>query len=248
MVARVANRGRRHPGPVRGCRSPVASATTSGPDGTYTLGLQAGDYVSARCCRPVGSSPSRIRVAATARTSTGPVLRATSSTTSTDDPGSRRRRLRQLRGRDDLGSEVRRSGDPEGAQDAGDPGLEGWTIEAYLNVIGFAFGSPVATAQTDEDGNYTLTVPAGDWVICEQAMTGWVQSAPSTTDNRCDIWSRARSRGLRRFCCRGRRGHRQGLRQLPHGHGHRLQGVLGRHDRAGRGRQARVHERLRRHG
>ncbi len=53
--------------------------------------------------------------------------------------------------------------DPKGtnAADPDDPGLEGWTIEAYAD-DGFGAATPAVLSRatvTDADGNYTLTVP-----------------------------------------------------------------------------------------
>ena len=64
-----------------------------------------------------------------------------------------------------------------------EPVLQGWTIGAYApDVNGDATGSPVDTDVTDPKGFYELTVPLGNWVICEQLMSGWAQSAPDPAD------------------------------------------------------------------
>jgi protocatechuate 3,4-dioxygenase beta subunit len=67
-----------------------------------------------------------------------------------------------------------------GVQDAGDNGLQGWTIELDRD----ANGSVDATATTDANGNYSFTnVGPGTYRIREVLQAGWVQ----TTTNPADI-------------------------------------------------------------
>ncbi len=75
-------------------------------------------------------------------------------------------------------------GNANGTRDPGDPGLSGWEIRAYEDANGD--GILQATEDTiadfditDGSGAYTLSLPAGDYVICEVPKTGWTQSLPS---------------------------------------------------------------------
>lgn len=49
-------------------------------------------------------------------------------------------------------------------------GLAGWVV--------MAIGPTTVTTTTDAGGNYTLTVPAATYVVCEQLQTGWQQVSP----------------------------------------------------------------------
>ena len=63
--------------------------------------------------------------------------------------------------------------DGDGVQDAGEPGLEGWTI---------TLSGPVSmTTQTDVDGLYEFTgLPDGTYTICETLQSGWAQTFPTS--------------------------------------------------------------------
>jgi hypothetical protein len=64
--------------------------------------------------------------------------------------------------------------------------LEGWTIEAYaVDGDGNATGDPIADDVTDVKGFYELTLPVGNWVICEQDQSGWTQSTPDPDTKNC---------------------------------------------------------------
>ncbi len=84
-------------------------------------------------------------------------------------------------------------GNGSNAADPNDQQLVGWTIEAYADgdangtlSAGEAGAAPAASAVTDSNGAYTLTLDPGKYVICEQRLnTTWFQSAPSNT--KCDL-------------------------------------------------------------
>ena len=60
--------------------------------------------------------------------------------------------------------------DADGQRDAGEPGLEGWTIAL----------DGVATTTTAGDGHYMFSgVQPGAHTVCEQAAEGWFQSFPA---------------------------------------------------------------------
>jgi len=60
----------------------------------------------------------------------------------------------------------------------GEPGLEGWTI----NLTGTdGMGNSVsASATTDENGDYSFSVPPGTYTVSEVLPSGWTQSYPAS--------------------------------------------------------------------
>jgi SdrD B-like domain len=63
-----------------------------------------------------------------------------------------------------------------GTQDAGDPGLAGWSVNLYDN------GTQIRTATTASDGSYAFVLPlatADTYTVCEAPPSGaWAQSQP----------------------------------------------------------------------
>lgn len=178
--------------PTEAAADPVASETTRDPEGTYTIGLQAGDYVICEMLQTgwIQSFPNP----------------GDGDCSNVDGAGAQGYFIDDLETTDHFvdkdfgnfegatisGLKFDDQEDPKGtnAADPDDPGLEGFTIEAYADGGGgVATGSPIASDVTDADGNYTLTVPADtppvDYVICEQLPTGWVQSFPDPGDGDC---------------------------------------------------------------
>lgn len=69
-----------------------------------------------------------------------------------------------------------------GARDAGEPALAGWTVE----LVGGG-----KTVVTDANGAYSITgVPVGSYFVCAAAQSGWSQIMPSRGDM-CDAGGRA---------------------------------------------------------
>ncbi len=71
-----------------------------------------------------------------------------------------------------------------GVRDQGEPGLPGWTITAYVDVNGNgikdAGDTTVAnSAVTDANGNYSMALDAGKYIVCETQQAGWTQSYPA---------------------------------------------------------------------
>ena len=63
----------------------------------------------------------------------------------------------------------------DGIQEAGEPGLQGWTIDLLDSS-----GAIVATTVTDVDGNYSFTdVGPGTFTVQEELQPGWIQTAPA---------------------------------------------------------------------
>jgi hypothetical protein len=72
-----------------------------------------------------------------------------------------------------------------GVKDAGDEGLENWVINAYADVDGDGVldaaefvDPPAGTDTTDANGDYSITLSPGKYIVCEEAQTDWFQSAP----------------------------------------------------------------------
>ncbi|MCA1833707.1 MAG: hypothetical protein LC750_13455, partial [Actinobacteria bacterium] len=78
--------------------------------------------------------------------------------------------------------------DADGTKDAGEPGLNGWSIEAYRDVDAsgtLSAGDTLAETGTTAtllgvDGTYTLSLTPGKYVVCEVQQAGWIQSYPAT--------------------------------------------------------------------
>jgi hypothetical protein len=67
----------------------------------------------------------------------------------------------------------------DGVQDAGEPGLEGWTIFLDLNENG-SLDTDEPNTLTDASGNYTfLDLAPGTYTVAEVLQPGWMQTAPS---------------------------------------------------------------------
>jgi streptogramin lyase len=67
--------------------------------------------------------------------------------------------------------------DADGQRDAGEEGLSGWVVYADLNRDGDRdVDNPFAV--TDDNGNYTLTVDAGSYLVREERQAGWRQTSP----------------------------------------------------------------------
>ena len=65
--------------------------------------------------------------------------------------------------------------DKDGTKDAGEPGLQSWDVHLFNTGLTVS-----ETATTGVDGNYSFTVPVGDYYVCEIQETGWSQSGPAT--------------------------------------------------------------------
>src|ERR1044072_1657924 len=73
-----------------------------------------------------------------------------------------------------------------GVKDAGEPGLSGWTINAYVDVNGNgtkdAADTVVATSGvTNASRVYSLSLVPGNYIVCEVQQATWTQSFPSGT-------------------------------------------------------------------
>jgi beta propeller repeat protein len=67
--------------------------------------------------------------------------------------------------------------DGDDTQDTDEPGLEGWTIYLDANNNGELDEGENSTL-TDEEGNYSFTLPEGTYTVAEQLQAGWVQTLP----------------------------------------------------------------------
>ena len=75
----------------------------------------------------------------------------------------------------------------DGQRGDGEPLLPGWEIRAYLDVDGsgdLSAGDTLeATATTDADGEYFLSLDPGDYLLVEALQSGWEQTAPDNGVN-----------------------------------------------------------------
>ena len=76
-------------------------------------------------------------------------------------------------------------------QAPGEGGLGDWTVRAYRDDNGNGLldaGEATLVAETQTavgSGAYQLTLPPGDYVLCELAQATWEQTAPAPIDNEC---------------------------------------------------------------
>ena len=67
--------------------------------------------------------------------------------------------------------------------DSGEPRVPGWWVHAYVDaddddsLDADEIGSAVS-AQTDATGTYSLSLPPGEYLVCEATQAGWQQSPP----------------------------------------------------------------------
>ncbi|MCU0978062.1 MAG: hypothetical protein MUF25_02725, partial [Pirellulaceae bacterium] len=66
--------------------------------------------------------------------------------------------------------------DGDGIKDAGEPGLQNWTIN--LTGTSGAGNAVSQTPTTDANGNYSFSVPPGTYTVSEVQQSGWTQSMP----------------------------------------------------------------------
>jgi len=63
----------------------------------------------------------------------------------------------------------------DGIRNPGEPGLEGWEIVA----TDVATSESVGPATTDDDGKYSLAVPAGTYFVEASSRPDWEQTFPA---------------------------------------------------------------------
>lgn len=65
-----------------------------------------------------------------------------------------------------------------GIRDDGEPWLPGWTIRLFIGALPDKL-TPFLTAQTDANGQYSFTVPAGTYTITEDSRPNWCPTTPT---------------------------------------------------------------------
>src|SRR2546422_7345535 len=161
----------------------AASAMTDG-SGAYTLTLNPGTYVVCEVLQAPWTQSRPTNTKCVAGSGLGPggyALTVTSGSSETgNDFGNFQQGTKSGVKFNDLNG--------NGARDAGEPGLLGWTIEAFADGNGDgtlsateAAAAPAAVAITDASGAYTLTLNPGTYVVCEVLQPTWTQSKPANT-------------------------------------------------------------------
>jgi len=83
--------------------------------------------------------------------------------------------------------------DADGIQDAGEPGLQGWTIKAFLDTDGdgqLDAGETEFQATTDQDGAYAFDdLRPGRYVVFELLQADWAQTHPGAGQYEIDLTS-----------------------------------------------------------
>jgi hypothetical protein len=80
-----------------------------------------------------------------------------------------------VRGSQSIGGMKFNDLDGDGGKDAGEPGLNGWTIDLKMDSI------KIASNQTAADGSYSFSgLAPGSYTVQEVAQNGWTRSYPAT--------------------------------------------------------------------
>jgi hypothetical protein len=66
----------------------------------------------------------------------------------------------------------------DGNQDVGEVGIQGWGIKVFKKGDDPNTATPVASGMTDANGNYTVNLPYGDYLVCEENRAGWTNTDP----------------------------------------------------------------------
>lgn len=74
--------------------------------------------------------------------------------------------------------------DASGTFNTGDSGLDNWSIKVYSDDgdgVLDADDTPVTSVLTSGGGNFSFSLPPGDYIVCEVGQNNWVQTAPANT-------------------------------------------------------------------
>src|SRR5262249_25627439 len=165
---------------------PAASAVTSA-GGAYSMTLSPGSYVVVEVARTSCTEglPSGTDIVAATGTGLGDFGYAISLTSGQNDTGNSFGNFQQATKSGIKFNDL----NANGVLDSGEPGVPGFTIEAFKDSDGdgtlsqaeFSAG-PAASAVTSAGGAYSMTLNPGSYVVVEVAQSGWTESRPSGTD------------------------------------------------------------------
>ena len=169
----------------------LIKSTTTGEDGSYSLTVEAGDYIVCEVAQP-GWEQTAPAGTACAEGPDGlePAGHAVTVIAGEESPnhdfGNRRipAVISGVKFED-------RNDDGDQDQGAGESGLDGWTVRAYVDENNDGDLDAGETelrdaSSTGSDGSYSLEVdPDDDYVVCEVGRTNWVQTAPKPLNERC---------------------------------------------------------------
>ena len=141
----------------------IVATTTTGTDGTYSFtGVAPGSYTVEEAVQ----SGWRQSYPATPGTQSVTLVSGIAGPTDIDFGNWRPTGLSGAKFEDKNGN---------GIQDAGEPGLEGWTVNLMNG------DTIIATTTTGPDGTYSFTdIAPGSYTVEESAQEGWKQSYPAT--------------------------------------------------------------------
>ena len=145
----------------------------------YSLSLVPGKYIVCEVQQAAGSSPSRrTRACGAAAGGWGITLTSGQTRLRTTTSATSSRATKTGTKFNDLNG--------NGVKDAGEPGLPGWTINAYADTNGNGIrdageNTIAATGATDAAGVYSLSLNPGAYVVCEVQQATWTQSFPAGT-------------------------------------------------------------------
>jgi hypothetical protein len=160
-----------------GMGNAVDLSTTTDANGDYAFSVPPGDYVVSEVC-PADWYQSVPTPSSTCGSGVYNITLESQEVDSDNDFGNYQFATKS-------GTKFEDTDADGAAQEASEPGLPGWEI----TLIGTdGMGNVVnETETTDANGDYSFSVPPGDYEVCETLQTGWIQSYPATADGCYDI-------------------------------------------------------------
>jgi uncharacterized membrane protein len=167
-------------GTLQAGETTIAASTTTDVSGAYSLSLNPGKYVVCEVAQAgwTQSAPANTKCSAIAGLAPGGwgITLTSGQTDADNDFGNFQPATKTGMKFHDLNG--------NGAKDAGEPGLGGWTITAYVDANGNGVrdageNTVRASAVTGAGGTYSLTLNPGRYVVCETQQAGWIQSYPA---------------------------------------------------------------------
>ena len=156
----------------------IAASDTTTASGVYTLSLNPGKYVVCEVQQATWTQSFPANTACGASAGGWGITLTSGQLDSGNDFGNYRQATKSGTKFNDLNG--------NGQRNAGEPGLAGWTINAYADTNGNGTrdageNTIAGTATTAAGGAYSMSLKPGKYVVCEVQQATWTQSFPSGT-------------------------------------------------------------------